>query len=84
MPRDIARVLLLGRYFTGPEAVYVRYRTSAFERRITWYFEYDTVVVMDNKYFITVVSVHIAVIALVGCNFTHLRLVKIPLEPTRQ
>ena len=28
---------------------------------------HNAVVVMDNKYFITLVSVHIAVIALVGC-----------------
>ena len=39
---------------------------------------HDAVVVMDNKYFITLVSVHIAVIALVGCTFTCLRLMKIP------
>ena len=42
---------------------------------------HNTVVVMDNKYFIALVSVHIAVIALVGCIFTRLRLMKIP--PTR-
>ena len=39
---------------------------------------HDAVVVMDKKYFITLISVHIAVIALVGRIFTHLRLVKIP------
>ena len=31
-----------------------------------------------NKHFITLVSMHIAIIALVGCIFTHLQLVKIP------
>ena len=35
-----------------------------------WEKRHDAVVVMDNKYFITLVSVHIAVIALVGCIFT--------------
>ena len=29
---------------------------------------HDAVVVMDNKHFITLVSVHIAVIALMGCE----------------
>ena len=33
---------------------------------------------MDNKHFITLVSMHIAIIALMGCIFTRLRLVKIP------
>ena len=36
---------------------------------------HDAVVVMDNKHFITLVSVHIA---LVGCIFTRLWLVEIP------
>ena len=32
---------------------------------------HDAVVVMDNKYFITLVSVHITVIALMSCIFAH-------------
>ena len=39
---------------------------------------HNTAVVMENKHFITLVSVHIVIIALVGCIFAHLRLMKIP------
>ena len=42
---------------------------------------HDTVVVMDNKHFITLVSVHIAVIALVGC--VHSPLARENTMPTR-
>ena len=37
---------------------------------------------MDNKHFITLVSMHIAIISLVGCIFTRLQLVKYG-TPTR-
>ena len=36
---------------------------------------------MNNKHFITLVTKRIAIIALVGCIFTHLQLVKIPRMP---
>ena len=77
-----------GCYCTGPGAT--RYpskprcaliRIDAFERRVTWYFVWEETrrcSGMDNKHFITLVSMHIAIIAL-GCIFTCLRLVKIPM-----
>jgi len=33
---------------------------------------------MDNKHFITLASMHIAIISLMGCIFTRLQLVKTP------
>ena len=47
----------------------------------TWYFVWEEIRCCsgkDNKHFITLVSMHIVIIALVGCIFTRLRLVKIP------
>ena len=36
--------------------------------------KHDATVVMDNKYFITLISMHIVIIAIVGCIFICLRL----------
>jgi len=41
------------------------------------YIRHDAAMEMDNKHFITLASEHIAIIALVGCIFPHLQLVKI-------
>ena len=71
-------------YCTQHKAIHI-YHTSLpdqvlFERRVTWYFVWEEkrcCSSMDNKHFITLISMHVTIIALVGCIFTHL-LVKIP------
>ena len=79
----IAQVLLHGPwgYAVSKQLWCALIRIDAFERRVTWYFVWEETrhcSGMDNKHFITLVSMHIAIIALVGCIFTRLRLVKIP------
>ena len=56
-------------------------RIDALERRVTRCFVWEETrrcSGMDNKHFITLVSMHIMIITLVGCIFTRLWLVKIP------
>ena len=79
----MARVLLHGPwgYAVSKQPRCALIRINAFERRVTWYSVWEETRCcsgMDNKHFITLVSMHIAIISLVGCIFTCLQLVKIP------